>query len=75
MRYTAYGKPDSYYVYVTCELCKARTATWARRLRSSWGPHWKCEEDAKNLGCGPSLALAMACKRLSGHYLELERIY
>jgi hypothetical protein len=25
--------PD--YVYVECGLCKARTATWARRLRSS----------------------------------------
>ncbi|KAH7092073.1 hypothetical protein FB567DRAFT_516412 [Paraphoma chrysanthemicola] len=28
---------------------ESHTETWAVRLRSSWGPHWKCEEKAKEL--------------------------
>ena len=24
-----------------------RKAIWMRRLRSSWGPHWKCEENVQ----------------------------
>ncbi|KAI1119804.1 hypothetical protein F5Y10DRAFT_150740 [Nemania abortiva] len=45
-------------------------ATWAGRLRSSWGPHWECEEVAKN----PTdlrgsrrhdvLGLLFSCKRM-----------
>ncbi|KAF2494342.1 hypothetical protein BU16DRAFT_619469 [Lophium mytilinum] len=53
-----------YEEYVTCEPCKTWTSTWARRLRSSWGPHWKCEEDAKKSGCVTYSAMFLACKRL-----------
>ncbi|KAH7068128.1 hypothetical protein BKA63DRAFT_106645 [Paraphoma chrysanthemicola] len=28
---------------------ESHTKTWAVRLQSGWGPHWKCEEKAKEL--------------------------
>ena len=43
---------------------------WARRLRSSWGPHWKCEEVASrindNYGAayGINVAVLLVCKRM-----------
>lgn len=43
---------------------------WARRLRSSWGPHWKCEEvalrtdDNYEAACGINMAVLLVCKRM-----------
>jgi hypothetical protein len=28
---------------------ESHTKTWAARLQSAWGPHWKCEEKANEL--------------------------
>jgi hypothetical protein len=52
---------------VTQTVCSDRV--WHRRLRSTWGPHWECEE----LACGlegsrdianeASLAFMQVCKR------------
>jgi hypothetical protein len=28
---------------------ESHTETWGARLQSSWGPHWKCEENANEL--------------------------
>jgi hypothetical protein len=43
---------------------------WARRLRSSWGPHWKCEEvalrtdDNYEAAYGINTAVLLVCKRM-----------
>jgi hypothetical protein len=43
---------------------------WARRLQSSWGPHWKCEEvvsrtaDNYEAACGINMAVLLVCKRM-----------
>lgn len=52
-------------------------AIWARRLRSSWGPHWQCEEVAQRMAPGHSdraeydsgghdtvVAMLWVCKRM-----------
>jgi hypothetical protein len=31
------------------ERDESHTKTWATRLQSAWGPHWKCEEKANEL--------------------------
>jgi hypothetical protein len=31
------------------ERDESHTKTWAARLQSAWGPHWKCEEKANEL--------------------------
>ena len=41
--------------------------TWARRLTSSWGLHWACEEaaadlDSSDLSENPAMALLFSCK-------------
>lgn len=36
-------------------------AVWGRRLRSSWGPHWRCEEVAQTTTV---MALFSVCKRM-----------
>ncbi|KAF2647223.1 hypothetical protein K491DRAFT_741649 [Lophiostoma macrostomum CBS 122681] len=43
--------------------------TWARRLRSSWGPHWRCEEFFQDRGRGKhtldgALELDYVCKQV-----------
>ena len=43
---------------------------WARRLRSSWGPHWKCEEvatrtdDNYEAACDINMTVLLVCKRM-----------
>ena len=43
---------------------------WARRLRSSWGPHWKCEEVASRINdnyeaaYGINVVVLLVCKRM-----------
>ncbi|RYP90037.1 hypothetical protein DL770_003817 [Monosporascus sp. CRB-9-2] len=44
-------------------------ATMARRLRSSWGPHWNCEEVARRTGVGHDdettlTAILATCKKM-----------
>lgn len=36
---------------------------YVRRLQSSWGPHWMCEEGARE-GIGETMALLLACKQM-----------
>jgi hypothetical protein len=51
---------------------KMREERWKRRLMSSWGPHWMCEEsmleqegsDGNDTSCGPVDALLRTCKQL-----------
>ncbi|UPL00361.1 hypothetical protein LCI18_011295 [Fusarium solani-melongenae] len=50
---------------------------WARRLESSWGPHWLCEELALNMDKAQrpvsrvDLAIAFTCKQLYFEFLQL----
>ncbi|KAF2253803.1 hypothetical protein BU26DRAFT_561075 [Trematosphaeria pertusa] len=43
---------------------------WSRRLQSSWGPHWKCEEVALSMGRSweaagdADMVMLRACKRM-----------
>lgn len=37
--------------------------TWARRLESSWGPHWMCEDHAR-AGHKLDLSILKVCKKL-----------
>jgi hypothetical protein len=58
--------------YDPAEDYKVRRQRWGRRLMSSWGPHWKCEElmmeeeenDDYSTSCGPVNALLRTCKQL-----------
>jgi hypothetical protein len=36
---------------------------YVRRLQSSWGPHWMCEERAGN-GTGSTPVLLLACRKM-----------
>lgn len=36
---------------------------WARRLRSTWGPHWACEESLADEGAGVASRM-LVCKRM-----------
>jgi hypothetical protein len=36
---------------------------WARRLASSWGPHWMCEENIQT-GNISAMSLLLLCKRM-----------
>ena len=43
--------------------------TWARRLQSSWGPHWRCEElfldtRREKRTSGSALEIALVCKQM-----------
>ncbi|KAG5990027.1 hypothetical protein E4U43_004385 [Claviceps pusilla] len=40
---------NDYYCFDRRSHGDPSTAVWARRLRSSWGGHWRCEEVAKRL--------------------------
>ncbi|OCK78679.1 hypothetical protein K432DRAFT_252881, partial [Lepidopterella palustris CBS 459.81] len=51
---------------------------WARRLRSSWGPHWKCEEVASSrvddnctVACGIIRDIFLVCKTMYIDVAEL----
>jgi hypothetical protein len=50
-----------------CENADERNAKineiWARRLRSTWGPHWRCEQSTEN-GYTLDLSMFMVCKKL-----------
>ncbi|KAL5328193.1 hypothetical protein ACEPPN_001689 [Leptodophora sp. 'Broadleaf-Isolate-01'] len=52
---------------VSAENDDASQAQWARRLSSSWGPHWECEELAlakdKKLCGGDLYKLGFVCKK------------
>jgi hypothetical protein len=58
--------------YDPAEKYQVREQRWRRRLMSSWGPHWMCEElmmeneggDGYNTSCGPVNALLRSCKQL-----------
>lgn len=56
---------------------KSADTIWARRLKSSWGPHWQCEEVAQgriehyrhqdicdDSGSETTMALLFVCKKL-----------
>jgi hypothetical protein len=42
------------------------TATWSRRLGSTWGTHWKCEENASGINSNTQLdgALLLVCWKM-----------
>jgi hypothetical protein len=45
---------------------------WAQRLRSTWGPHWSCEEQALksiNEGHGGLTNLLLVCKQMQVHHI------
>jgi hypothetical protein len=43
---------------------KDDVSRWARRLDSSWGPHWMCEEHAMTILNKFDLTLALVCKSM-----------
>jgi len=48
--------------YILGDLKQVPRAMWARRLESSWGPHWMCEEDLEKNKFNVSLLLT--CRRM-----------
>jgi hypothetical protein len=51
--------------------CRGKGPLYIRRLRSEWGPHWRCEETAIQMeeGCkmnndSTTMALFLVCKRM-----------
>ncbi|OIW26328.1 hypothetical protein CONLIGDRAFT_646505 [Coniochaeta ligniaria NRRL 30616] len=57
---------------------RSSQTVWARRLRSSWGPHWQCEEIAqrttghRNSGGGESvMATLLVCRRM---FLDISKV-
>ncbi|KAF2180468.1 hypothetical protein K469DRAFT_753425 [Zopfia rhizophila CBS 207.26] len=46
---------------------------WARRLRSTWGPHWKCEENVldKYFESKFNATLLLVCKRMFFEVVDL----
>jgi hypothetical protein len=36
---------------------------WARRIESSWGPHWTCEENIQ-IGNMSAMSLLLSCERM-----------
>ncbi|KAH8205532.1 hypothetical protein TruAng_000238 [Truncatella angustata] len=58
------------YISQYANRSKADTAMWTRRIASSWGEHWKCEELAKGVHNSHGVAgnyvqsMSRACKRL-----------
>ncbi|KAF2002009.1 hypothetical protein P154DRAFT_521180 [Amniculicola lignicola CBS 123094] len=47
---------------------------WARRLRSTWGPHWECEEKSREQdqeGMADANAILHVCRKMHSEFLDL----
>ncbi|KAG5983196.1 hypothetical protein E4U55_000537 [Claviceps digitariae] len=64
---------NDYYCFDRRSHGDPSTAVWARRLSSSWGDHWRCEEVAKRLHLDTpnsqpqhdsAIALMASCRRI-----------
>jgi hypothetical protein len=59
--YTYHNSDDEHECH---PMCNTHSSVWARRLQSSWGPHWRCAENVEK-SITLNIPLLLVCKMMS----------